>query len=454
MSAPLLLSFYGDDLTGSTDAMEALELHGVPTVLFLDPATPAQLARFPAARAIGLAGTSRSESPAWMDAHLPDAFRWLKSLQAPVCHYKVCSTFDSAPHVGSIGRALDIGHQVFGQQVTPVVVGVPQLKRYTLFGNHFATFNGNTCRLDRHPVMQRHPVTPMDESDLRLVLGRQTAKAVALVDCVALASDAVDMLVDERMNEKDCALLFDVADLQAQCVVGRQLWRHRQADGLFIVGSSGVEYALVAEWKKQQLISASAAIDPPGPVDRIAVISGSCSEVTARQILWAEKNGFDIIPLDVKRLACALTGDQEFEAGLAQALRSLSEGRSVILYTALGPDSSMIAAPAPDDDAPHLIGQRLGSLLRTMVERAGLKRIVIAGGDTSSHALRELAIFALTVRLPLPQTPGSPLCRAHSGNDAFDGIEVALKGGQIGAENYFGLIRDGGLEHSRRAGYK
>ncbi|MES2535591.1 MAG: four-carbon acid sugar kinase family protein [Pseudomonadota bacterium] len=448
MSGPLLLSYYGDDLTGSTDAMEALELHGVPTVLFLDPATPAQLARFPAARAIGLAGTSRSETPAWMDAHLPALFGWLKSLQAPICHYKVCSTFDSAAHVGSIGRALDIGHRVFGQRVTPVVAGVPQLKRYTLFGHHFAAFSGATYRLDRHPVMQRHPVTPMDESDLRIVLGRQTAKPVALVNCVALASDAADTLVDERMNEQDGALLFDVADLQAQNIIGRQLWRHRRpVHGLFTVGSSGVEYALVAEWQKQQLISASAAIDPPGAVDRIAVVSGSCSDITARQILWAEKNGFDIIPLDVTRLGSTLNGDEEVASGLAQAMRTLGNGRSVILYTALGSDSKMIAPP----DAPHVIGQRLGSLLRTIVEQAGLRRIVIAGGDTSSHALRELAIFALTIRLPLPQTPGSPLCRAHSDNEAFDGIEVALKGGQIGTENYFGVIRDGGVERPGKA---
>ncbi|GAA3551906.1 hypothetical protein GCM10022394_35220 [Zobellella aerophila] len=68
---------------------------------------------------------------------------------------------------------------------------------------------------------------------------------------------------------------------------------------------------------------------------------------------------------------------------------------------------------------------------------------MIAGGDTSSHALQQLGVYALTTRLPLAESPGSPLCTAHSDNPAFDGLEVALKGGQVGTEAYFGNIRDG-----------
>src|SRR6187399_328819 len=108
MPAPLL-SYYGDDLTGSTDVMEALSLGGVPTVLFLSIPNAGLLERFADCRAIGLAGTSRSETPEWMDENLKPAFAWLRSLDASVCHYKVCSTFDSAPNVGNIGRAIEIG---------------------------------------------------------------------------------------------------------------------------------------------------------------------------------------------------------------------------------------------------------------------------------------------------------------------------------------------------------
>jgi len=109
----LLLSYYGDDLTGSTDVMEALSTHGVPTVLFLGVPEERLMARFAHCRAVGLAGTSRSETIEWMDANLPQAFGWLKSIGARVSHYKVCSTFDSSPETGNIGRAIEIGLRVF-----------------------------------------------------------------------------------------------------------------------------------------------------------------------------------------------------------------------------------------------------------------------------------------------------------------------------------------------------
>ena len=134
-----LVTFYGDDFSGSTDVMEVLAANGLETVLFLDVPQERQLERFPNCRAVGIAGCSRSQSPAWMTANLPRIFRSLQKLQAPLCHYKTCSTFDSSPQVGSIGRALEIGQEIFGSPYVPLVVGAPALRRYCLFGNLFAT---------------------------------------------------------------------------------------------------------------------------------------------------------------------------------------------------------------------------------------------------------------------------------------------------------------------------
>ncbi|WP_442916132.1 four-carbon acid sugar kinase family protein, partial [Lichenihabitans sp. Uapishka_5] len=239
----LLLSYYGDDLTGSTDVMEALASCGVPTVLFTEAPSAAQRDRFPEARAIGVAGTSRSETPAWMDAHLAPAFAALRDLGAAVTHYKVCSTFDSAPTVGNIGRAAEIGARAFGQDVVPLVVGAPQLKRYTAFGTLFAAFRGETFRIDRHPVMSRHPVTPMREADLRLHMAAQTARPVTLADLAALAGPDPTAAVDRLLATPDSLLLLDVADRATQAEAGRQLWRLAQSGRRFAVGSSGVEYA-------------------------------------------------------------------------------------------------------------------------------------------------------------------------------------------------------------------
>ena len=110
----------------------------------------------------------------------------VENFRGGICHYKVARRFDSSPTIGSIGRAMDIGQNVFSQAKTSLIVGAPQLKRYTAFGNLFAAYQGVVYRIDRHPVMSRHPVTPMREADIRTHLARQTDKKIGLVDLTAL----------------------------------------------------------------------------------------------------------------------------------------------------------------------------------------------------------------------------------------------------------------------------
>ncbi|MGM0785434.1 MAG: four-carbon acid sugar kinase family protein [Pseudomonadota bacterium] len=443
-TAPLI-AYYGDDLTGSTDVMEALAGQGVDTVLFTAIPDDDQLLRFRHCRAIGLAGTSRSETPAWMEHHLTPALAWLRERGAALCHYKTCSTFDSAPEIGSVGRALEIGRRLYDQGGVPIVVGAPQLRRYTAFGHLFAAAQGEVYRIDRHPIMSRHPVTPMHEADLRRHLSEQTELDIGLIDLATLAGGDVDARVDAA-RAHHAALLYDVLDPASQAAVGRQLWRTRPPKGGFVVGSSGVEYALLAEWRRQGLVetSPSATFANPGPVERIAVVSGSCSETTARQLRWAQDNGFHGIRVNAARLADDRQADAELAVAREQALAALATGCSVVLYTALGPDAGL--ATLPDGDGAHAIGRRLGSLLRDLASAERLSRVVVAGGDTSSHAIQELGIQALTTCLPLPQTPGSPLCTAHSNAPAFDGLQIAFKGGQVGDDAYFGRIRDAKLD--------
>ncbi|PZM15137.1 four-carbon acid sugar kinase family protein [Rhizobium tubonense] len=438
----LLLSYYGDDFTGSTDVMEALASNGVPTVLFMDIPDEALLARFADCRAIGIAGTSRSETPQWMDEHLLPDIDWLKSLGADICHYKVCSTFDSSPGIGNIGKAIEIGRQTFGQEMVPVIVGAPQLKRYTAFGNLFAAYQGAIYRIDRHPVMSRHPVTPMAEADLAIHLSYQTTLGIAVADLALLSADDADARIDALAKERDGILLLDVDSTESQARAGRQLWRLRQPGGWFVAGSSGVEYALLAAWRAGGLSGGKIAFPLPGKVDRLAVVSGSVSPTTERQIRHATENGFGGIGVDPLSLV-GKDGEQAIERAIAAGLRILKNGHSVVLHTALGP-----SADRGDDidrmpGARHRLGRALGTILRRLVEAENLGRAVIAGGDTSSHALKELHVQALTTLLPLPRTPGSPLCTAHGTYPATNGLQIALKGGQVGTDSYFSQIRDG-----------
>lgn len=428
MTRPLI-SYYGDDFTGSTDVMEALASNGVETVLFLKVPDAGLLSRFAGARAFGLAGTSRSETPDWMDVHLREAFGWLKTLDAELCHYKVCSTFDSAPQVGSIGRAIEIGRAVFGEATVPLIVGAPQIRRYTAFGELFAAYQGRNYRIDRHPVMSRHPVTPMDEANLLMHLARQTTLSSALVDNVALLAASAPEAAD--------ILLIDVLDAATQAAAGALLWSLRQKSR-FACGSSGVEYALTPAWRNEGLIGEKPIFADAGPVDRIAVVSGSVSPTTERQIRHALANGFAGVTLDPLALA-GEDGGPAIAAAIEAGLKVLESGSSVVLYTALGPAADR--GGDLDGGARQRLGRALGHIQSALVARAGLSRAVVAGGDTSSHALGEMGISALTLKMPLPQTPGSPLCIAHGG--AADGLQIALKGGQVGGDDYFSMIRAG-----------
>ena len=101
-----LLTYYGDDFTGSTDVIEALARSGIRSALFLEAPRAEQLiGRFAGLSAVGVAGLGRSMTPEQMDAALPPVFEAIRKLGANLFHYKTCSTFDSSPEVGSIGRA-------------------------------------------------------------------------------------------------------------------------------------------------------------------------------------------------------------------------------------------------------------------------------------------------------------------------------------------------------------
>lgn len=442
-----LLAYYGDDFTGSTDLMESFTAAGVPTVLLLDPAALANPERFAGARCIGLAGIARGKDPAWMDRELPAAFDALARLGAPILQYKVCSTFDSSPAVGSIGRAIDLGSARMGGRWSPSVVGVSRLGRYQVFGNLFAAAQGTVHRIDRHPTMSRHPVTPMDEADLRAHLARQTTRRIELIDLADIsAGRALERL--RTLAGDDAPVVFiDVLDDATQRAAGELVWEQR-GTGVFSASSSGLQYALAAYWRSRGWLPAAPGLPVAEPVDVIAAVSGSCSPVTASQVAWARAHGFHVERL---RIAESLgpARDAEVTRLVDAAVASLGQGTSALVHSAEGPDDPDVTgfgahAAAAGLSRPHAserIARTLADVMRGILDRVPLKRVVVAGGDSSGEVAGRLGIDALTACAAM--APGAPLCRAWSRDPRRDGLEIALKGGQIGAPSFFGDVRAG-----------
>jgi uncharacterized protein YgbK (DUF1537 family) len=440
----LLLTFYGDDFTGSTDALEQLTLAGMRSALFVAPPTRQQLSRFKNLQAVGVAGKTRSLTPEAMKRELVPAFQALKKLGARHVHYKVCSTFDSSPEIGSIGCVMDLGAKIFPAPFIPLLVAAPALGRYTIFGNHFARFGigsaGEIYRLDRHPSISQHPVTPMTEADLRVHLARQTKKTIALFDVLKISLPEKEMraVFKKLLAEKPDVVLFDAVDDGHLKKIGALIDGYAGGkQPLFSIGSSGVEMALTSHWGnrgpkiKQSLIK-------PAPTN-VLIGSGSCSPVTSGQIARALKNGFAEVSLDAWKL---ITKDAivEIQRATNLTVKFLRSGRSVIVHTTKTGSDKSLAAKLKGQTA-SVLGTVLGTVLRGALLQTKVQRLCIAGGDTSSFAARAMGIEALEMIAPL--TPGAPLCRAYAPGSPADGLEVVFKGGQVGAENYFEIVKRG-----------
>ena len=459
MNAPLL-AYYGDDFTGSADVMEVLQWAGLRTVLFLAPPTPDDLARFDNLRAFGIAGHSRSLSTAELESEIGPVIKALRQSHPRFVHYKVCSTFDSSPEIGSIGRALEIGREICGTRTVPIVIAAPQLGRYQVFGNLFARSGLETepFRLDRHPTMRQHPITPMNEADLRLHLANQTQLPVGLCDVLRLQqARQTGNGLSSSLNENDAACLFDLlveADLP---LIGRELDDlARTQSPLFTVGSSGVEYALTAHWEETgelASLQSHASGRPQFPaVEQLLAITGSCSPVNDRQIGHAEKYGFVTIPVHTSKLVHNTCAESETEKVVCSALDALRSGENVILHSARGPGDARVAETTEAlkslgmsdlDVKLHsggYIGPKLGQILKRIVAEHPLPRLGVAGGDTSGFIARELGITALEAIAPV--APGSPLCKAHAEN-SLDGTEIFFKGGQVGRDDVWTTMLHG-----------
>lgn len=454
----LLIAFYGDDFTGSTDALEFLSRAGIKTVLFIEAPSAERLAYYPGLQAIGVAGKSRTLSPAEMEETLRPAFSALQKLNPRHVHYKVCSTFDSSPTIGSIGKAIDIGASIFETGLVPLLAAAPHLGRYGLFGNLFARMGigseGEIYRLDRHPSMRNHPTTPADESDIRLHLGRQTDKRIGLFNILELHKYQSHAFNPDFSGHD--IVLFDALVPEELKSIG-QLIDAQASDEhiLFSAGSSAIEMALGDYWLENGILSEQPewrSVKADGPV---LVASGSCSAVTSGQIVYALNHGFTEMAIDTLTLAAEvaepdLSAESSFITAAAkkyalQAIALIDEGKNPLIHTSLGNDDPRVTATDQifndkgfnKSATAQLYGQLLGQIARMTAEKTNLKRIIIAGGDTSSYAARAMGIEAVEMIAPL--SPGAPLCRVYAPESPVDQLELVFKGGQVGKEDFFNI---------------
>ncbi|WP_240669331.1 four-carbon acid sugar kinase family protein [Achromobacter spanius] len=453
--------WYGDDFTGATDTLAEVARAGLRGLLFLGVPTPEQLRRAGPLDAIGIAGAARAMSPADMETELRAVGHFMAGTGARVLHYKCCSTFDSAPHVGSIGVAIRELRRYMPNPLVPIVGGQPSIGRYCSFAQLFARAGAapEVYRIDRHPVMSRHPVTPMHEADLRLHLAVQGLDGIRSVPHIAYprmrsADDAaeVDGWIDGIISASDGPVLFDLTDDDQLAVIGRLIWRAAESSPLLAVGPSSVQQALAraAVFERggevagrdgkgagrDAAVSASSSATPlPAATGPVLVMAGSLSPVTARQI--AASTRYTHQPLQVQALleSPAYVADQ-----VQLAAHVLAQGHNVLVHT----DRPEQAVTSDQAASTARATAQLAAAIITASAQAGarLARVGIAGGDTSSQATLALGLWGLAFRCVL--APGVTVSVARSDNPVVDGVELMLKGGQMGGDDLFDRLVAGG----------
>jgi len=247
-------------------------------------------------------------------------------------------------------------------------------------------------------------------------------------------------------------VLFDTLTAANLETIGELLCDLQQAEHKpqFVVGSSGIEYALVKHWQATDQVGAGDLEDSRSTTaaipaaDRVIILSGSCSPVTSRQIGWAIEHGFADVPIDVAELNANLVG-AVVERASERIIAALDRGQAVVAYTSRGPKDARHVEPnfahEQAGGAIPSLGTILGRILREVLRVRAVNRIAVVGGDTAGQVAREAEIKAVEFVGPLE--PGAPLCVVRSQLPAVDGLEITFKGGQVGHDDFFGTVRSG-----------
>ena len=430
------IAYYGDDFTGATDALATAAGAGLRSLLFLGAPTAEQLRRAGPLDCLGIAGAARSMAPAAMREALAPVAALFAALQPRVLHYKTCSTFDSATDVGNIAVAIDVLHAAVPAAAVAVIGGQPSLRRYCVFGELFAAAGDEVFRIDRHPTMSRHPVTPMAEADLRVHFAQLGLADLRSIAYPAYAEGAAG--VRERWHALRRAgapaVLFDVATTSDLAVIGAVLAGEPPDGPLLAVGASSVIEAFATQWGNPGAPRDDGIGAAPGPV---LVLAGSLSPVTARQV--ARATAYRTLRLDASRLAAGDAGYRD--ATVTRIASHLGAGEHVLACTVDAAGNARTDIPA------RALAVAGGDVLARVLAACPVRRFGVAGGDTSSLAMSALDAWGLSHLSRI--APGVALCRIHSDRAALDGVEVMLKGGQMGPDDLFDAFARG--DHARAA---
>ncbi|WP_291295547.1 3-oxo-tetronate kinase [Elioraea sp.] len=413
----LLLGAIADDFTGATDLANTLVKGGMRTVQIIG--VPEAGSAMPDADAIVVALKSRTAPVADAVAESLAALAWLQKAGVRQVIFKVCSTFDSTD-AGNIGPVADALLSALGAPFAPVCPAFPTNGR-TVYQGHL--FVG--AALLNESGMENHPLTPMKDANLVRVMGRQSGGTVGLVPFVTVEAGA-DATRRAFMGLRERGTRYGIVD----AVSDQHLMALGEAAANLplLVGGSGIAMGLPANFRRDgSLAHGAGADDLPLPAGHAAVVAGSCSRATLAQIGLAR----DAVPtLELDPLAEPDAAALAARA-LAWAESRLGAAPIVIAASAMPEKVAALQGKLGRDAAGMLVEHALANIAEGLVAR-GVRRLVIAGGETSGAVVQRLGVTRLRIGAEID--PGVPWTLAEGQGTP---LLLALKSGNFGGRDFF-----------------
>ncbi len=408
----MLLGCIADDFTGASDLANTLAKAGMDTVQFVG--APASLATTPCQAAV-VSLKTRSIPAGEAVRQSLDALEALRRAGARQILFKYCSTFDSTPE-GNIGPVADALLEALGAEVAIVCPAFPAAGR-NLYRGHL--FVGDA--LLNESGLENHPLNPMTDANLVRWLRRQTRHQVGLVvqPVVAEGPAAIRAALDAAAARGERLMVCDAiaeADLVA---LG-----HAAAGMKLVTGGSGIAMGLPANFG---IAPGGEPARLPFPPGRAVALAGSCSNATRAQIAGHEQAGEPVLRLDVPAVLGARIGP----ADVLRWIEGQSRARLPLVASSDEPAAvRALQASFGQGEAAHAIESFFGELAASLAA-SGVRRLIIAGGETSSAVVAALGVDAMRIGPEID--PGVPLLLA----DGPAPLALALKSGNFGAPDFF-----------------
>jgi len=419
LAGKLYLGCIADDYTGASDLANTLTRCGLRTVQTIG--VPADDLALPEIDAVVVSLKSRSIEPGLAVARSRSAERWLRGRGAGHVLFKICSTFDSTD-AGNIGPVMDALRADAGETIVLVTPAFPATGRTVYQGNLFV----GPVPLNESPLKD-HPLNPMHDSNLVRVLARQSRTRIGLLDLaeVARGPDAVRRRLAALAGSGFGAVIADAVfetDLETLGAVARD---HRISVGASGLGL-GLARALVASGQiGPHPVNARSGAAVGGPA---ACLAGSCSQATLQQVAAAEAV-MPVLHLDPDQV---VAGRDEARRALQWARERLENGRVLIASSSTPDQVAALQARHGRDAVGHAIEQAMADIAQGLVQ-AGVRRLVVAGGETSGAVVDRLGIPGFLIGAEI--AAGVPVLRAvgATGGDML----LALKSGNFGGPEFF-----------------